>query len=56
MESDTRELYIEFLNKDKNFQKDTVSFKGNKAWKDAIVWGKSNLENFDEDMIRTLNN
>lgn len=43
------ELYfIEYLNKDKNFNTDKVGFR---LYDDAIKWGKSNLTNFDLDMI-----
>ena len=41
---------IEYLNKDKNFQKDTVYFE---TWEDAKEYGKENLENFHIDMIQS---
>ena len=41
--------YIEFLNKDKNFTKDTKNFADYSL---ALKWGRKNLENFSPDMIR----
>lgn len=41
--------YIDFLNKDKNFQKDRVTFE---SYEKARVWGFSNLENFNPDFIK----
>lgn len=45
---DTR-VYIEFLNKDKNFKKDIKYFKNDDA---AIKWGRENLGRFNIDMIK----
>jgi hypothetical protein len=42
---------IEYLNCEKNFQKDFVQFKGLHAYEEAVTWGKKNLENFNMDMI-----
>jgi predicted transcriptional regulator len=44
----TQLYYIEFLNKDKNFQRDKKIFD---SYELAIEWGKSNFENFNIDMI-----
>jgi hypothetical protein len=46
--------YIEYLNASQNFQKDIVYFEGTTAYEDAIVWGKTNLENFNLDMINYI--
>jgi hypothetical protein len=40
---------IEYLNKNRNFQKDTVYFE---TWEDAKEYGKENFENFNIDMIK----
>ena len=40
--------YIEFLNKDKNFQPDRIEFD---SYEDAVTWGRENIENFNLDMI-----
>ena len=45
------QIYIEFLNKDKDFQKDTKYFT---EYSEAIKWGRENLENFNIDMIKFL--
>ncbi len=48
-------LKIEFLNKKKNFQQDAKFFEDVDfavAYKKAMAWGKRNLHNFNEDMIR----
>ena len=45
---------IEYLNCEKNFQKDFVQFKGLHAYEEAIKWGKENLENFHLDMIKVV--
>ncbi len=44
--------YIEFLNKDKNFQCDVKEFRGDNAEEDAKKWGKKNIERFHGDMLR----
>lgn len=46
------ETYIEFLNKDKNFQKDKKVFRGEDAYDQAVEWGRKNLENFNMDMVK----
>ena len=46
--------YIEYLNASQNFQKDIVYFEGKTAYEDAIAWGKTNLDNFNLDMIKYL--
>ena len=46
--------YIEYLNASQNFQKDIVYFEGETAYEDAIAWGKTNLENFNLDMIKYI--
>ncbi len=43
------EVYIEYLNKDKGHKNDKKSFKTDAH---AITWGKSNIENFNIDMIK----
>jgi hypothetical protein len=40
---------IEYLNKDKNFQKDTVYFE---TLEDAKEYGKQKIDNFHIDMIQ----
>ena len=47
-------FYIEYLNASKNFQKDIVYFEGATSYEDAIAWGKTNLENFNLDMIKYI--
>lgn len=50
-----KEQYIiEYLNCKKNFQKDSVQFKGIQAYEEAVLWGKKNLENFHVDMIKVV--
>ena len=44
-------VYIEFLNKAKNFQRDKVTFPNDA---DAEKWAKANLGNFNPDMIRII--
>ena len=44
--------YIEFLNKNKNFERDIKEFQGANALKNAIRWGKKNFYNFSIDMIK----
>lgn len=46
------ETYIEYLNKDKNFQEDKKVFKGKDAYEQAVKWGRENLENFNMDMVK----
>ena len=42
-------VYIEFLNKEKGFKKDTKHFK---SYADAVKWARDNFERFDPDMIK----
>ena len=51
-ENKEESFYIEFLNKNKNFQKDKKTFTGPNAFNDAKTWGKENLENFTIEMIQ----
>lgn len=44
--------YIEYLNKEKGLKKDKKFFSGANAFKNAVLWGRKNLENFHIDMIR----
>lgn len=48
------QFIIDYLNCKKNFQKDSVQFKGPSAYEEAVAWGKENLENFNLDMIRVV--
>ena len=41
--------YITFLNKDKGFKADKKYFD---SYEDAVEWGRSNLDNFNMDMIK----
>ncbi len=51
-----KEQYIiEYLNCKKDFQKDSVQFKGMQAYEEAVTWGKKNLENFHLDIIKVVN-
>ena len=45
---------IEYLNCKKDFQKDSVQFKGPQAYVEAVTWGRNNLENFHLDMIKVV--
>lgn len=45
------EVYIEFLNKEKNFQRDKVYFD---SYELAAEWARENLERFDPDMVRSI--
>ncbi len=47
-EKEKNEVYIDFLNKKKNFKEER---KGFKTYELAVKWGKKNLENFIHDMI-----
>ena len=42
------EVYIEYMNKDKNFTVDKKSFK---SWKDAEKWARKEFDRFNPDMI-----
>jgi hypothetical protein len=44
--------YIDFLNKDKGFKVDRVTFTGYEAYEDCVRWGRENLENFNLDMVK----
>lgn len=44
------QIFIEYLNKDKDYQKDIVYFKD---YEQAKNWAVKNLENFNPDMIKT---
>lgn len=41
--------YIDFLNKDNNFRPERKTFS---SYEIAVEWGKKNLENYNQDMIR----
>lgn len=41
--------YIDFLNKDNNFMPERKIFS---SYEIAVEWGKKNLENYNQDMIR----
>lgn len=47
------QIFIEYLNKSKNFQIDREYFND---FEQAKIWGKENLENFNIDMIKTNHN
>ena len=42
-------VFIEFLNKDKNFKKDIKHFK---SYDEAVKWAKANFDKFSPDMIK----
>ncbi|MCF8293337.1 MAG: hypothetical protein K9I70_05965 [Chitinophagaceae bacterium] len=44
--------YIEYLNKDKGFKIDRITFTGPNAHQDCVRWGQENLENFNRDMVK----
>lgn len=44
--------YIEYLNKDKGFKIDRITFTGPNAHQDCVRWGQENLENFNLDIIK----
>ena len=44
--------YIDFLNKKNNFREERIVFEGHDAYEQAVKWGKENLGNFNEEMIR----
>ena len=41
-------LYIDYLNKDKQYSKDRIYFD---TLNDAILWGRDNIHNFNIDFI-----
>jgi hypothetical protein len=43
------EVYIEYLNKEKKFKKDIISFK---SYEEAVEWGKKHFDKFNSDMIK----
>ena len=45
-------VYIEFLNKKKNFKKDIKNFN---SYSEALNYGKNNFDNFRPDMIKYKN-
>jgi hypothetical protein len=47
------QVYIEFLNKNKNFKKDKKYFD---TYDKAENWGKNELDNFHPDMIYNQSN
>ena len=44
----TIRLYIDYLNKDKQYSKDRIYFD---TLNDAILWGRDNIHNFNMDLI-----
>lgn len=46
-------LYIEYLNRGKNFAVDRKYFTGPDAEDNAIAWGRENLSNFHIDMVKS---
>ena len=44
-----QKIYIEFLNKNKNFSKDKKYFE---TVNDALKWAQKNLEKFSLDMLK----
>jgi hypothetical protein len=46
--------YIDFLNKDKGFKVDRVTFTGHDSYEDCVCWGRENLENFNLDMVKIV--
>lgn len=46
--SESKRVYIDFLNKDKNFKQDRKYFK---SWDDAVKWARKNFDKFSPDMI-----
>jgi hypothetical protein len=44
----TNRLYIDYLNKDKQYSKDRIYFDN---LNDAILWGRDNIHNFNIDFI-----
>jgi len=45
---------IEYLNKDKNYNIDTMYFSGENMWESAVDWGRNNIDNFTLDMIKYI--
>lgn len=44
-----KKIYIEYLNKDKNFTVDKIYFE---TYEEAKIWAKSNFEKFNPDIIK----
>ena len=44
-------VYIDYLNKNKNFQQDRKYFA---TYELAVKWAKKNFERFDPDMIKYI--
>jgi hypothetical protein len=42
-------IYIEYLNKDKQYKPDTKTFL---SYNSALSWGKKQIDNFNPDMIK----
>jgi hypothetical protein len=49
MTDDSNEVYIEFLNKEKGYQKDVKHFK---SYEQAVNWARKNFDKFSPDMIK----
>lgn len=49
IESKNEKVYIEFLNKEKNFKKDKKYFN---SYEEAVKWARDNFEKFHPDMIK----
>lgn len=50
-------VYIDYLNKSRNFKKDRIYFSDKdelKAYNTAKMWGRKNIDNFNVDMINSL--
>ena len=43
-----KKIYIEYLNKDKNFKVDRIYFE---SYEKAKIWGINNIHNFNIDSI-----
>jgi hypothetical protein len=50
--TESEEVYIEFLNKDKNFKKDKKYFD---SYEDAVKWMRANFTKSSPDMIKYVN-
>jgi hypothetical protein len=51
MENQQIVCFILFLNSKKKFRKEQQNFYGEKAYSEAVKWGRENLENFIIDMV-----
>jgi hypothetical protein len=49
MTNNSNEVYIEFLNKEKGYQKDVKHFK---SYEQAVNWARKNFDKFSPDMIK----